>query len=136
MSHEPTVVPVPGEGAEDVVLDGLRFANGVALSADESFVAVAGTGGRSVVRRWLSGPHEGRSEPLVTDLPGHPDNISRGSDGLIWVTVPSPTDDGTVVHDLSADATGYHLATGVREHRGRVWLGSLHRPAVAVLDPV
>ena len=37
------------------------------------------------------------------------------------------------VHDLEAgrDVVG-HLATGVREHGGRVWLGSLVQPAIAV----
>jgi len=29
---------------------------------------------------------------LADDLPGYPDNISRGSDGLVWVAVASPTD--------------------------------------------
>ena len=43
-------------------------------------------------------------------------------------------DDGPVVHDVSADATGYHMATGVREHEGRVWLGSLEEPSIAVFD--
>ena len=28
----------------------------------------------------------------------------------------------------------YHMVTGVREHEDRVWMGSLHEPAVAVLD--
>jgi sugar lactone lactonase YvrE len=161
------------DGAVEVVLGGLRFANGVALAADESYVAVAETGGRTVVRHWLTGARQGQTDHLATDLPGYPDNISRGSDGLVWVTVASPTDPvverlmtapmvvrrlawkvpgrlqprpkrtvrvlalddtGAVVHDLSADASGFHLATGVREHDGRVWLGSLEEPAVAVLD--
>jgi hypothetical protein len=43
-------------------------------------------------------------------------------------------DDGSLVHDLSADASSYHMATGVREHEGRVWVGSVEEPAVAVLD--
>jgi hypothetical protein len=43
-------------------------------------------------------------------------------------------DAGGIVHDLSADASGYHMATGVREHDGRVWIGSLQEPAIAVLD--
>ena len=50
----------------------LRFANGVALSADESFVAVAETGGRTVVRHWLTGPRTGQTDLLVDDLPGLP----------------------------------------------------------------
>lgn len=161
------------DGSVEVVVDGLRFANGVALSADESFVAVAETAGRTVVRRWLSGPRAGETDHLATDLPGYPDNIARGSDGLIWVTIASPTDpvlerlmtgpmllrrlawrlpaplqpkpkrtvrvmafddQGGVVHDRTLDASGFHMATGVREHDGRVWLGSLHEPAVAVFD--
>jgi len=41
---------------------------------------------------------------------------------------------GAVVHDVEADATAYHMVTGVREHHGQVWLGSLDEPAVAVLE--
>ena len=29
---------------------------------------------------------------LCQNLPGYPDNIARGSDGLIWVAIGSPTD--------------------------------------------
>ncbi|MDT0186742.1 SMP-30/gluconolactonase/LRE family protein [Microbacterium sp. ARD31] len=161
------------DGTVTVALDGLAFANGVALAADESYVAVAECRGRTVVRLWLTGPRAGERDHLVTDLPGYPDNISRGSDGLIWVTVASPVDPlverlgsapmvlrravtripealqpkpkrtirvqayddaGRLVHDLDIDHPGYHMVTGVREHDGRVWMGSLHEPAVAVLD--
>jgi sugar lactone lactonase YvrE len=161
------------DGHVEVLVEGLRFANGVALAADESYVAVAQTAGRSVVRHWLTGDHAGRTEPFVTDLPGYPDNIARGSDGLIWVAIASTTDpaverlmrapmivrrmawrtppamqpkpkrtarvmafdnEGGLVHDVDADATGFHMVTGVREHEGRVWVGSLVEPAVAVLD--
>ena len=153
------------------MLDGLAFANGVALAADESYVAVAETGGRTVVRHWLTGPRAGTRDLLADDLPGYPDNIARGSDGLIWVTIASPPtrwssacsarpllaapaghpdperapapaeadrpgagldDAGRLVHDLDGDDR-YHMVTGVREHDGRVWLGSLHEPAVAVI---
>jgi len=161
------------DGAVDVVLDGLAFANGVALARDESYVAIAETGARTVVRRWLTGPRAGESDLLAGDLPGYPDNISRGSDGLIWVTIASPTDPvvtrlqsspqwlsrrvtqipealqpkpkrtvrvqayddaGVLVHDLDVKTDAYHMVTGVREHDGRVWLGSLHEPAIAVVD--
>ena len=161
------------DGATEVVLDGLAFANGVALAADESYVAVAETGGRTVVRWWLSGPRAGTRDLLVGDLPGYPDNIARGSDGLIWVSIASPRDPvverlqraphvvrrgvtriperlqpkpkrtvraqayddaGTLVHDIDLPGTAYHMVTGVREHDGRVWLGSLHEPAIAVVD--
>jgi sugar lactone lactonase YvrE len=76
----------PG-GAIDLLADGLQFANGVALAPDESFVAVAETGAFQVRRIWLDSRRE---DLLAADLPGFPDNISTGSDGLIWVTQASP----------------------------------------------
>ena len=42
-------------------------------------------------------------------------------------------DAGTLVHDLDVSTDRYHMVTGVREHDGRVWFGSLHEPAVAVV---
>ena len=161
------------DGVPEVVLDGLAFANGVALAADESYVAVAETAARTVVRWWIAGPKAGTRDFLVTDLPGYPDNIARGSDGLVWVSIASPVDPvverlqrsplpirravtkipdplqpkpkrtiraqayddaGTLVHDLDLPGSAYHMVTGVREHDGRVWLGSLHEPAIAVVD--
>ena len=43
-------------------------------------------------------------------------------------------DAGTLVHDLDVPHDDYCMVTGVREHDGRVWLGSLHEPAIAVVD--
>ena len=166
------------DGSIEVVLDGLAFANGVALSVDEDFVCVAETAARTVVRRWISGERKGMRDLLCQNLPGYPDNIARGSDGLIWVSIASPLDPvverlqtapmalrklvtkipqalqpkpkhtvrvqaydsaGTLVHDLDVDpqdsGVSYHMVTGVREHEGRVWMGSLHEAAVAVLEP-
>jgi sugar lactone lactonase YvrE len=161
------------DGTVSVVLEGLAFANGVALAADESFVCVAESRARTVVRLWLTGSRAGERDHLVADLPGYPDNISRGSDGLIWVTIGSPADavverlgtapmvlrrvvtripealqpkpkrtirvqayadDGALVHDIDVHHPGFHMVTGVREHDGRVWMGSLHEPSVAVFD--
>ena len=161
------------DGTITTVLDGLDFANGVALAADESYVAVAESGACTVVRHWLTGDRAGTRDFLVPELPGYPDNIARGSDGLIWVTIASPRvalatrirsgpmwlrraaaaaptrlqpqpvrclrvqaydDDGRLVHDLDLPADDYSFVTGVREHDGRVWLGSLQQPAIAFVD--
>lgn len=160
-------------GVLETHLDGLAFANGVALASDESYVAVAETGARTVVRLWLTGERAGERDLLAEDLPGYPDNIARGSDGLIWVSIASPVDplverikqgplalrkvvtaipdalqpkpkqtvramafadDGTCVRDVVGESSGFHLVTGVREHDGQLWLGSLHEPAVAVIS--
>jgi sugar lactone lactonase YvrE len=77
-------------GRVEVMLTGLHFANGVALAADESFVVVAETGAYRLTRLWLSGPDGGRRDTLVDNLPGFPDNIARGSDGLFWIAIGSP----------------------------------------------
>jgi sugar lactone lactonase YvrE len=158
------------DGTITVVDEGLRFANGVALSRGEDFVAVAETAGASVVRHWLTGERAGTRDFLCEDLPGYPDNIARGSDGLIWVTIASPRDPlverlqrgpmwlrrlvtripeklqpkpkrtvrvqafddaGRLVHDVDVTTPDFHMVTGVREHDGRVWMGSLEQPAVA-----
>jgi len=76
-------------GSVSVVMDGLEFANGVTLAADESFVAVAETGAYQVRRLWLTGPSAGSVDVFVSNLPAVPDNMSTGSDGLIWIALPS-----------------------------------------------
>lgn len=78
------------DGRTEVVLTGLHFANGVALSPDESYVVVAETGAYRLTRRWLTGTRAGRVDRLVENLPGFPDNLSRGDDGLIWIAMASP----------------------------------------------
>jgi len=140
------------------------------LAADESFVVVAETGAYRLTRLWLTGPDAGRTEVLVDNLPGFPENISRGTDGLIWIAMASPRnatldllsprspmlrkvlwalpdalrpkpadtvwvqavdERGRVVHDLQTTTPGFTMVTGVREHAGVVWLGSLHSTAIA-----
>ncbi|ANN19863.1 strictosidine synthase [Amycolatopsis orientalis] len=78
------------DGKIEQLADGFQFANGVALPPDESYVAVAETGAYRVSRVWLTGANAGERDVLVDDLWGYPDNISTGSDGLIWITIASP----------------------------------------------
>lgn len=49
----------PATGTTEVLQEGLWFANGVALAADESYVAVVETPSMRVRRRWLTGPKVG-----------------------------------------------------------------------------
>jgi sugar lactone lactonase YvrE len=78
-------------GDLDIVLDGLVFANGVALSATEQFVLVAELGSYRIHRVWLEGPDAGKSALFVDNLPGFPDNLNL-SDGLFWCGFPRPRD--------------------------------------------
>jgi len=77
------------DGTLTLLADGLQFPNGVALAADESFLVFAQTSAYSLQRLWLRGSDAGRREPFVENLPGFPDNVSLGSDGLFWVALPS-----------------------------------------------
>jgi sugar lactone lactonase YvrE len=78
------------DGAIEVLVDGLQFANGVAVSPDEESVFVAETGSFQIIRYWLSGPRAGTSDTLTASLPGYPWGLSRGSDGRLWVAMASP----------------------------------------------
>nr|WP_083906384.1 SMP-30/gluconolactonase/LRE family protein [Mycobacterium sp. JS623] len=72
------------------VVPGLYFANGVTPTTDGSALVFAETMGRRLSKYWLTGPQAGTVTPLVANLPGHPDNISTGADGRIWVAMVSP----------------------------------------------
>jgi sugar lactone lactonase YvrE len=77
----------------EVLLDGLYFANGVALSEHEDFVLVNETSVSRVTRYWLTGDKAGKSDVFIDALPGYPDGISRGSGGRFWLamfTVANP----------------------------------------------
>lgn len=78
------------DGEVDVLLDRLHFANGVALAPDESFLVVAQTGLYRLDRLWLTGERAGSREVFADNLPGFPDNMSTGSDGLLWVALANP----------------------------------------------
>ena len=75
------------DGTVTVLADGLAFANGVALTPDESAVVVAETARRRVSRYPLRGSGVGAPVPLIENLPGYPDNISAAPDGAIWVAM-------------------------------------------------
>ncbi len=72
------------------VIDGRSFANGVALAADDSYLLVAETGAYSVLKHWFTGPRAGKTETLLENLPGFPDNINRNPDGTFWLGLVSP----------------------------------------------
>ena len=47
-------------------------------------------GNYRVLRHWLEGTKKGKTEPLVENLPGFPDNISTGRDGRFWLAMAAP----------------------------------------------
>ncbi len=80
----------PASGQTTTLADGLHFANGVAVSPDQTNVLVVETGTYSVLRYWISGPKKGKIEPLIENLPAFPDGISTGLEGRFWVALAAP----------------------------------------------
>lgn len=88
--HGSLLVHDPASGDTRVLLDGLYFANGVALSRNEDFVLVNETWKYRILRYWLKGDRAGQHEVFIDNLPGFPDGVSGNGRGTFWVAVPSP----------------------------------------------
>ncbi|MBN1572094.1 MAG: SMP-30/gluconolactonase/LRE family protein [Deltaproteobacteria bacterium] len=73
-------------------IDGIHFANGVAISPDQSFVLICEMGMYRVLRYWLSGEKRGEHEVFIDNLPGFPDGISSNGKDTFWLTLVSPRD--------------------------------------------
>ncbi|XP_070328347.1 adipocyte plasma membrane-associated protein isoform X2 [Odocoileus virginianus] len=70
-----------------VLLDHLRFPNGVQLSPAEDFVLVAELAMVRIRRFYVSGLMKGGADVFVENLPGFPDNIRASSSGGYWVSM-------------------------------------------------
>ncbi|MEA3509816.1 MAG: SMP-30/gluconolactonase/LRE family protein [Actinomycetota bacterium] len=77
------------DGTTELLLDGLQFANGVALDSNEDSVFVVETGSYRILRYWLAGEQSGKTDVFTDNLPGFPDNASFGN-GILWLGLPSP----------------------------------------------
>ncbi len=81
-----------------LIADGLCFANGLALSADEQSLIVAETGEYRIWKIAVTAdslhiknkPDKKLATILLRDLPGYPDNLMRGRDGRIWLGLAKP----------------------------------------------
>jgi sugar lactone lactonase YvrE len=74
------------------LLGNLSFANGVAVSPDQSFVLVVETGAYRIHRVWLEGASRGRVEIFIDNLPGFPDGISSNGKDKFWLALVTPRD--------------------------------------------
>jgi len=81
-----------------IVAQGLSFANGVALSQDETHLFVNETGKYRVWKLAVNaqklqlgdGPPPAGAQILFENLPGYPDNLMRGQGGKIWLGFAKP----------------------------------------------
>lgn len=82
-----------------LLLKGMYFANGVALSQNEDAVFVSETYRYRLRKLWLSGPKAGTNEIVADNLPGLPDNINSDRQGKIWIALITPR---KAIADISA----------------------------------
>ncbi|HEX6866741.1 MAG TPA: SMP-30/gluconolactonase/LRE family protein, partial [Caulobacteraceae bacterium] len=92
------------DGVAEIVAEGLRFPNGMALSADEAFLYCAQTSGADVVQFPVEGAKLGKGErygpqlgklmvpgeeaPDHNDL-GYTDGVGFDAEGALWVCLPA-----------------------------------------------
>jgi len=89
----------PATEQTQVIMDGLNFANGVAISEDQQYLIVNETGHYRVWRYWLEGPDAGNAEVILNNLPGFPDNVNNGLNGKFWIGLVAPRN--KLLDDLS-----------------------------------
>ena len=72
------------------LLRNVHFANGVAVSPDQTFVLVAETGEYRIRRVWLKEPKMGQNDIFIENLPGFPDGISSNGRDRFWLALVTP----------------------------------------------
>lgn len=95
LEHQPNgrlLAYEPATKTTRVVLRDLRFANGVAMSPDQSFVLVCETERYRLHRVWLNGPKQGQSDIFIDNLPGFPDGLSSNGKDRFWLALVTPRD--------------------------------------------
>ena len=90
----------PGRRSTSLVIGGLCFPNGVALSGDGQHLFVAETGeyriwkvaaaARGVDARGLASTDGAEARVIAANLPGFPDNLTRSADGRLWTGLTKP----------------------------------------------
>jgi ribose transport system permease protein len=108
----------PATKVTRTIINQFYFPNGVCVSHDGRSLLIASTSLCKVFRHWLAGPSRGKTEVLIDELPGNPDNINRASDGNYWlalVGIRTPT------FDLAARNPGFRLRM-VKEVPADEWL--------------
>jgi ribose transport system permease protein len=77
----------PATGTTRKVIKNFYFPNGVCIAHDGRSVLIASTTDCRIYRHWLAGPSSGKTQILIDEVPGHPDNINRASDGNYWLAL-------------------------------------------------
>jgi sugar lactone lactonase YvrE len=90
----------PSSRRSSLVIGGLCFPNGVALSGDERHLYIAETGeyriwkvdlaARGLDAKVALAAGDPRARVIAANLPGFPDNLTRSADGRLWTGLTKP----------------------------------------------
>src|ERR1044071_6624077 len=93
MEHQPNgrlLALEPQSHRPRTLLRDVYFANGVAVSPDQTFVLVVETGMYRIRRVWLKEPKMGQNDIFIDNLPGFPDGVSSNGRDRFWVALVTP----------------------------------------------
>ena len=123
----------PNTDVTNLLLDNLYFANGVALSPDESYLLVNESAVNHIRRYWLTGPNAGQTEVFsnVRQFQGLPDNITHNGESLFWVAtffgpVIALDSSGQILYQLNFDSNLFTENTSAIQYNDTLYLGTLH----------
>ena len=123
----------PNTDVTNLLLDNLYFANGVALSHDESYLLVNESAVNHIRRYWLTGPNSGQTDVFsnVNQFQGLPDNITYNDDSLFWVAtffgpVIALDNNGQIVYQLNFNSNLLTENTSAVQYNDTLYLGTLH----------
>lgn len=117
----------PETGKTKTVVRKLIFPNGICASHDGKSILFAETYRSTISRLWISGPKAGQTERVISNLPGHPDNINRASDGTYWLALVGVR---TPIWDLASEMPGFRLRMVKRIPRDEWLAPNLNRGCV------
>uniref|UniRef100_A0A0D6QV76 Strictosidine synthase conserved region domain-containing protein n=1 Tax=Araucaria cunninghamii TaxID=56994 RepID=A0A0D6QV76_ARACU len=131
----------PKTGSTKVLLRGLQFPNGVAVSRDGTFMLISETTTCKLLRYWLKGPKMGMVE-VFASLPGYPDNVRLSESGDFWVAVNSvsslflklPVNIRRLVLRLPLPLTKIYSKLSARRGRGMVVRYGIDGQVLEVLE--
>lgn len=150
---------MPSTQKVHVLVKGLAFPNGVALSRDNSFILLAETTTLKILKIHVGDSMINNIETFA-HVPRTPDNIKRNAKGEFWValnsgrgliqrlereietTLPLTTDpvaikfdeEGKIIEVLDGEY-GQQLdsVSEVEEHEGSLWIGSAVQPYIGLI---
>ncbi|KAK1586978.1 hypothetical protein Q3G72_008222 [Acer saccharum] len=77
----------PKTKTTQVLVSDIYFANGVAVSPDQTYVVFCESMMRRCKKYYIKGEKSGKVDKFIDDLPGLPDNIHYDGQGLYWIAI-------------------------------------------------